>query len=50
MKDRGFQIGQEDYELLISFAHPDNKNKIDYKEFYSLIMQGSEAFKNEQKN
>ena len=43
MKNKGFKITTEEIELLISFAHPDNQNKIDYKEFNSLIMNGSDA-------
>ena len=50
MNDRGFNITQEDFELLLSFTHPDNKNKIDYKEFNSLIMKGPDAIKGTPQN
>lgn len=45
MKNRGFKITTEEIELLLSFANPDNNNKIDYKEFNSLIMQGFDGVK-----
>lgn len=45
MKDRGFSTTQEEFELLFSFTHPDSKNKIDYKEFNTLIMKGPDAIK-----
>lgn len=46
MRKLGLRIAQEDFDILFSLAQPDLNNRINYREFNQLIMQGPDALLN----